>query len=319
MLAFAEGTSASAVPVITKVSWASCGNHAMLDHSDDAAICSANPLSRGPVAHLAPNSRCMRWDHWLAIPRGPHPDDVREISAAIAAHQLAGLLGVPPRPHDVEARTSLRTLAGMSWANCWATIPPKDRPSTSARSMASSSSRSPRSAAYSRIVRPARRPSIRPFPGVPTLIRSNPSRCRSSGVHVDSDIPIPFSSRIGGPVPLRRTRRCRPSIQAGRSDSVVTWSPAQGSIRTHLRRRDPQRSGLGPPSLPSSTPSMSSATHQHCCPASIVVSILAERSLRRGTSRQPAGPDVQAASVVLAYVRLIQPPVPPRRVMPLSR
>ena len=54
-------------------------------------------------------------------------------------------------------------------------------------------------------------------------------------------------------------------------------------------------------------------------PASIVVSILAERSLRRGTSRQPAGPDVQAASVVLAYVRLIQPPVPPRRVMPLSR
>ena len=121
---------------------------------------------------------------------------------------------------------------------------------------------------------PGRRPSIRPFPGVPTLIRSNPSRCRSSGDHVDSDIPIPFSSRIGGPVPLRRTRRCRPSIQAGRSDSVVTWSPAQGSIRTHLRWRDPQRSGLGPPSLPSSTPSMSSATHQHCRPASIVVTIL---------------------------------------------
>ena len=35
MLAFAEGTNASAVPVITKVSWVSCGNHATLDHSPD--------------------------------------------------------------------------------------------------------------------------------------------------------------------------------------------------------------------------------------------------------------------------------------------
>ncbi len=135
MLAFAEGTSASAVPVITKVWWVSCGNHATLDHSDAAAICSANPLSRGPLAHLSPNSRSMSWDHWRASHRGPHPNGVDHMSASIAFHQLAGLLGAPPRPHDVEARTSPRTLSGMSWANCWATIPPKDRPSTSARSM----------------------------------------------------------------------------------------------------------------------------------------------------------------------------------------
>ena len=96
MSAFAEGTRASAVPVITKVSWVSLGNHATLDHGDAAAICSANPLNRGPLAHLVPNSRCMRWDHWRAIHRGPHPDDVGEISASIAFHQLAGLLGVPP-------------------------------------------------------------------------------------------------------------------------------------------------------------------------------------------------------------------------------
>ena len=59
------------------------------------------------------------------------------MSAAIAFHQLAGLLGAPPSPHDVETRTSPRTRVGASWANCWATNPPKDRPSTSARAMAS--------------------------------------------------------------------------------------------------------------------------------------------------------------------------------------
>src|SRR6478609_9752178 len=193
----------------------------------------ALPICRGLVAHPAPSSRWITRDHRRTSRCGPCPPEGGHTPDSIALPQLAGLLGTPPSPHNVETSTSPRTRVGASWASCWATNPPKDRPSTSERAMSSRSSSPRASAANFGIVSTGFRATVAALPGTATSIQSNPCRCRRNGLHAANDIPIPVSSRIGGPAPLRRTHSLRPPTSMSCSDFTLTSSaPPPGKLST---------------------------------------------------------------------------------------
>ena len=116
-------------------------------------------------------------------------------------------------------------------------------------------------AAVDHVVSTGCRTTVPPLPGTATSIHSNPRRCRRNGLHAANDIPIPVSSRIGGPAPLRRTHSLRPPTSMSCSDFTLTSSaPPPGKLSTRAGiAASPRPRGGRPPNAPVSNRSGSTS------------------------------------------------------------
>jgi hypothetical protein len=198
-LLFAGGTALSWPPQTTRVGASMQPRTGMLDQVEMARICQSKPNGSGR-GHRVPRFGVSRiWVTSLARP------------------------GTAPTPQAVASSTSRFTRVGWPTANCWATAPPWEYPTTSAFWMPTASRTRAATSDNIGIEYGTTGVSLAPTPGasnaMTVLSRSAPAKDAQLSIGRD----MPLSNNTAAPDPVVRAAIRRPPVESTNvSESTVS-------------------------------------------------------------------------------------------------
>ena len=196
---FAGGTALSWSPQTTRVGASMQPRTGMLDQVEMAASCQSKPNGCGRGHRV---SRFGVSKIWVTSRGWP---------------------GTAPTPQAVASSTSRFTRVGWPTANCWATAPPWEYPTTSAFSMPTASRTRAATSDNIGIEYGTTGISLAPTPGpsnaMTVLSRSAPAKSAQLAIGRD----MPLSNNTGSPDPVLRAAMRRPLIESTNvSESTVS-------------------------------------------------------------------------------------------------